>query len=418
MMNPSEIQLCKVQLRHENRPLENIPAHVRAACQPALANLVPGARIAIAVGSRGISNIALIARSVVEAVRAAGGDPFIIPAMGSHGGATAEGQARVLADYGATEEYLGAPVCSCMEVVPLGRTDGDMDIPVYMDKLAAQSDGVIAINRVKPHTDFHGPHESGIVKMLTIGLGKQAQAAAVHRYGAAGLRDGIPRVTEKVIASGKILGALAILEDGYDQTSDVAFASGMEIFDLDARFLERSRRMMARLPFDRLDALVVDCMGKNFSGTGMDTNVIGRLCIRGQQDGAPTCARVVVLDLSPESHGNALGVGLADVTTERLRAKIDWAATNANVMTSGFLERGFLPMVMPDDHRAVALAASTCCGRTPENIRLVRIRDTLHLDEIYISRALAEEIQANPRCRMLGDFQPMRFDTDGALVAF
>lgn len=413
-MRPEALTVQKVRLAHHSAPLSDIPGAVWARCAPLRHAVRPGMRVAVAVGSRGIAGIDVIVRSLVALLREAGAAPFIVPAMGSHGGATAEGQAAVLAGYGITERAMGAPIRSSMEVVTLGTTGGPVDIPVYMDRIAHEADGIVAVNRVKAHTDFHGPHESGIVKMLTIGLGKHAQAIAVHRHGADGLRDQIPRIASAVLHSGKILGALAILEDGRDQTSDLGFAAGEEaIFALDSAFLARSKSMMARLPFDAADVLVVDRMGKDYSGTGMDTNVIGRLAIRGQPDDTPRCARIVTLDLSEASHGNALGMGLADIATRRLADKIDWRATNANVATSGFLARGFLPFIAESDREAIALALSTCGPRTPEAIRFARISNTLHLDAIYVSPALL-----SPEMTPLSDPMPLAFDPQGTVHPF
>ncbi|MDR3085538.1 MAG: nickel-dependent lactate racemase [Christensenellaceae bacterium] len=392
-MRLSEVKLHRVKLRQVSAPLADIPAKLRAEFAAAVTpKLRPGMRIAIALGSRGVSNIALLAKTLVALINESGASCFIVPAMGSHGGATPEGQRAVLADYGVTEEAVGAPVVSSLEVVRLGSTGGKPDIPVFLDRAAFGADGIIAVNRVKPHTDFHGEHESGIVKMLTIGLGKHRQAIEMHTHGASGLRDYIPRVSKKVVESGKILSCLAVLEDGYDQTADLAFASGDEIFSLDKAFLARSRQMMAKLPFQSLDVLVVDEMGKDISGTGMDTNVIGRLRIDGQADGLPKIASIAVLDLTPASHGNALGVGLADVCTRRLASQIDWAATYQNVVTSGFLARGYLPIVREDDESAIELAISASGARNPQALRLARIRNTLHLDEILVTKPLLDEL--------------------------
>lgn len=417
-MQLKDLQVARARLRHTSAPLADVPAAVRRACAPLAARVRPGSRVALAVGSRGITGIDTIVRAVVDTIRGAGGEPFIVPAMGSHGGATAEGQAQLLRDYGIDEARMGAPVRSSMAVVSLGSTGGEPDVPVWLDALASEADGIVAINRVKAHTDFHGPHESGVVKMLTIGLGKHAQAIAVHRHGAKGLREQVPRVARRVVESGHVWGALAIVEDGYDQTSDVGYAQGMDIFALDQAYLARSRQMMARLPFAALDVLAVDMMGKNFSGTGMDTNVIGRLCIRGEADGQPDCRRIAVLDVSPESHGNALGVGLADVTTARLRDKIDWAATNENVVTSGFLERGFLPLVMPTDREAIALALQSSGLHTPQSVRFARIRNTLHLDEAYLSPALLAALAAGGHGEQVGGLAPLAFGDDGAIAPF
>ncbi len=416
---PTSIRMSKVKLYHEYAPLENVPDAVQNELSILRDVLHPGMRIAITAGSRGISNMALIIRSIADFVRSCGADPFVIPAMGSHGGANAKGQTEVLAGYGITEEYVGCPILSSMEVVLIGTTEGEPAIPVFMDKNAWESNGVIVVNRVKPHTDFHGYHESGVVKMMTIGLGKHRQALEMHRHGASGLRDYIPRVTKVVIQSGKILGALGIVEDGYDNTSQLAFAQGMDIFDMDHRMLEQARKNIAKLPFDQLDLLVVDEMGKNYSGTNLDTNVIGRLCIRGEEDGTPFCRRIVTLDISDESHGNALGVGLSDVVTSRLRDKIDWNATLENVITSGFLERGFLPIVQDTDQKAIATALRGI-GRAvaADTIRMVRIKSTLSLDEIWISEALKNDFRPDDYVGAETTNILLSFDETGSIQTF
>lgn len=418
-MKCSEIRLSKIKLQHTLAPLADVEAAVRQEMQGVREDVRPGMRVAITVGSRGIHQIARIVACAVDELRAMGAEPFIIPAMGSHGGATAQGQTEVLRSYGVDEAHVHAPVCATMEVVQIGETEGEPRIPVFMDRLAWEADGVLAINRVKPHTDFHGPHESGIVKMLTIGLGKHRQALEMHQYGAAGLRDYIVRVSREVVRSGKVLGALGILEDGYDNTSRVVLARGEDIFTKDAELLEQSRQYMAKLPFADLDLLIIDCMGKNYSGTGLDTNVIGRLCIRGQEDGKPFCRRIVTLDLSEESHGNALGIGLSDVVTRRLLDRVDWDATMQNVLTSGFLERGFVPIVQNTDRDAVAVGLR-CLGRkaTAEDARIVRIANTLDLEYAWVSPALLREwsaVHPGIPCR---EPEPLRFDREGRIMPF
>ncbi len=393
-MNTKEMTLYRAKLHFVSRPLADIPAKVREEFERIADTVRPGMRIALGIGSRGISNTELIAKTLVACIRERGAEPFIIPAMGSHGGATAEGQREVLRSYGVTEEACGAPVIASMEVVKIGEIGGDRPAGVYMDRNAYVADGVIVMNRVKAHTDFHGAYESGIVKMLTIGLGKQAQALAVHKYGANGLRDLIPEISRVVLKSGKILGGLAILEDGYENTADLRMALPEEFYEVDHEVLLRSKEMMPHLPFDRIDVLIVEQMGKNISGTGMDPNIIGRVRIEGQEDALPFCSRIVVLGLTPESHGNALGIGLADVTTRAVADEIDWEATYANVVTSGFLQRGFLPIVAKDEKEAVSIALRTC-GGSEEGYRVVRIRDTLHIDEIRISESLIPELLAS-----------------------
>ena len=413
------LDMARIRVAFRSQPLPDIPARMKEIMKGARPQIRPGMKIAVCAGSRGISNYAQVVRCVVDAVKEAGAEPFIIPAMGSHGGATAEGQARVLADYGITQETMGAPVVSSMEVVRIGELDEEPHIPVYMDAQAFAADGVIVVNRVKPHTDFHGEHESGIVKMLTIGLGKHAQALAVHRYGADGLRDYIPKISRKVIGSGKILGGVAILEDGCEQTSDLVYAPADKIFEVDRALLERSRALCARLPFPEADVLVVDQIGKNYSGTGMDTNVIGRVMIPGQKDSGPRCRRIVALDLSEESHGNALGVGLADVVTRRLDEKINWKSTYENVITSGFLARGSRPVVAENDRRALEIALMSCGSPvTSQTARVARIPNTLHLGTMYVSRRLLKDLRDHPDVMQLSGFEPLRFDENGSLAPF
>ena len=407
-MNPKEIIVAKARLRHASAPLADSGVAARVAAEPLRQAVKPGQRIAIAVGSRGIANIAVIVKAVVDFLRELGTLPFIVPAMGSHGGASGEGQALLLREYGISEQTMGVPVLSSMEVVPVGEVSHPVTFPVYMDKHAHAVDGIVVINRVKAHTDFHGRHESGIVKMLVIGLGKHRQAALMHRYGADGLRDFIPLAAQAVLDTGKILGGVAIIEDGYERTSAISFASADDFFEVDAAMLLRSKGLMAKLPFEAVDALIVDRLGKDISGSGMDTNVIGRVRIAGQPDTLPHCKKIAVLDITPASHGNAAGVGLADVTTRRLADKIDWQATNENTITSGFLERGFLPIVAKDDRTAIEIA--TAGVYADGQIRLARIRDTLHLDEVYLTKPLMDELLAKGGGEQVGGYEVLAFD--------
>ena len=417
-MKASELQLTKIRVRFQSAPIPDLEAAIDRELEKIRDGVKPGMTVALTVGSRGICSIDKVVRRVADQLKAMGAAPFIVPAMGSHGGATAEGQARVLADYGITEETMGVPVRSSMQVEKLGQLPENPDISLYMDKNAYQADKVFVINRVKPHTDFHGPNESGIVKMLVIGLGKQAQALAVHDYQIPGLRDYIPAVARSIIASGRILGALALVEDGYDQLSVVECVKPENIVEADHRLLELSRRMMPGLPFQKCDVLVVDRMGKNISGTGMDTNVVGRLRIEGApNDEGPDIARICVLNLTEQSHGNGLGVGIADVVSKRLADQIDWDVTYENVLTSRFVERGFLPIVRKNDREAVNTALFTCGHVTPETVRFARIRDTLHLEEIYVSDALARELQGREDVEVLETGITLEFDADGTLSA-
>ncbi|MEI8315168.1 MAG: DUF2088 domain-containing protein [Verrucomicrobiota bacterium] len=331
-----------------------------------------GKRIAIAVGSRGIANLPAIVRGVADWVRAQGGEPFIVPAMGSHAGATADGQRQLLEKLGIT----GAPIRSTMEVVPLGGN-------AFIDRYAFESDGVIVINRVKPHTSFHSRYESGLMKMLAVGLGKHTGAEAIHRLGVPGLREEIPVVARQVLATGKILFGVALVENAYDETLALAAIPAIEISVREPSLLGLARANMPHLPVDDIDVLVVDEIGKEISGTGMDTNVIGRLRIAGEgEPSRPRIKRIVVRDIRGDS---AYGIGLADVTTSRLVKSANWKMTQTNVETSGFLERGKLPVVMETDAQAIEWAL-------PAGSRVVRIPNTLRLEWVLVSESVRQGI--------------------------
>jgi Domain of unknown function (DUF362) len=399
-------------------PPAEIPARVQAELA-ALPRLRPGSRVAITAGSRGIANIPLVLKACGEAVRAAGGEPFVTPAMGSHGGATAEGQTAVLAGYGVTEATVGMPVVSSMEVRQIGTLDGEM--PVYMSTVALEADHVLLVNRVKPHTDFRGPVESGLAKICAIGLGKQRGAQTIHSYGTRGLAELMPRAARCMIeTTGKVLGGLAILENAYDETAWVHWLGADDVArEPEMTLLERAGRLMAGLPFDQIDVLVVDEMGKNISGCGMDTNVIGRMFVPGVPEfERPRITAIVVLGLTEESHGNACGVGLADFTTERLVSQIDWQATYMNGYTSGIggLMRNRLPNVLPTDREAIAAAIRMCGKPDPATARVVRIKNTLLAARVQLSESLLDETDA-ARVELTGGPEPMRFDAAGRLLS-
>jgi hypothetical protein len=373
-------------------------ADVGAAVQRTLTDTfgsaeVAGRRIAVGVGSRGVANYALVAQRIVDWLRRHGAQPFIVPAMGSHGGATADGQRAVLAGWGITPESMGVPVRATMEAVELGSA-GDPAVRVYMDRNAYEADAVLVVNRVKPHTDFHGPVESGLIKMAVIGLGKRRGAEAIHFHGIYGLAHLIRPAFDVVRGSGKLLGGVALVEDGREQTAAVRAARAAEIPQCEAQCLAEARRNMAALPLDRIDVLVLDEIGKEISGTGMDTNVVGRIGIAGvAEPEAPRVRRIVVLGLTEASHGNGLGIGLADVTTRRFVQQVDHAVTNANVLTSTFLERGRMPLVAADDAEALRWAIHTC-GATAHDAAVVRVRNTLALEHLQLSEVAAARARA------------------------
>jgi len=273
------------------------------------------------------------------------------------------------------------------------------------------------VNRVKPHTDFHGPYESGLMKMIAIGLGKRAKAESIHAHGAWGLRTLIPEVARVKMARSPIRLGLALIEDGYDQTCQIIGLRAEEIPEREPELLRRAKEVMAGLPFDEVDLLIVDRIGKEISGAGMDTNVIGRKRIDGEPEfKRPRVERLIVRDLSEETHGNAIGIGLADFITQRIVDKIDWHATNTNSMVSGFLQRSMVPIVCPTDQAAVDSAYFMLRRKAPEEVRVLRIRDTLHLEHVWISESYLPEARENPRLEVADQPRRLAFDGTGNLV--
>jgi hypothetical protein len=370
--------------------------------------LAPGARIAITAGSRGINNLVAMTRTAVDVVKQLGGQPFIVPSMGSHGGATDEGQKSLLADLGISEGSMGCPVISSMEVEEIGQTSNGT--PVYLDRHALRCDGIIVINRVKPHTAFRGVIESGLCKMLAVGLGKHRGAQRMHE---AGLGTTLVEAARLILARAPVLAGVAVLENSLDETAEIHVVPPERFEETDRRLLEQAWKTLPRIPFDPLDVLVVDEMGKNISGTGMDVNVIGiGPRVGGKMEmGRPAVTTIVVLGLTPETHGNANGVGLADITTRRLVDSIDYKATYTNVLTTRLWSAGRLPVVMETDRGAIEVAV----GGTPAaQVRFARIKNTLHLEELEISEALLPEAR-KAGLTVVGEPRALEFDTTGRL---
>jgi len=410
------LQMTKIR-HHFPRPrIEDVTAATTAALAPVMDRIRPGESIALTVGSRGIANIATIVKVTVEVVKACGAAPFVIPAMGSHGGGTAEGQVEVLASYGVTEHAVGCPIRSSMETVDL--TPPDARNRVYMDRHAYGADGVILLNRVKLHTDFHGPYESGLVKMSVIGLGKHRQALEIHSYGVYGLRHLIPWTAEQILGTGKIRFGIAIIENAYDETMQVRALPAERILEDEPGLLDVARTHMPSLPVDDIDILMLDRMGKDISGAGLDPNIIGRNMIRGEPEpDRPRIKMITIHDLTDASHGNAVGMGLGDVITRRLYDKIDLQATNENIVTSSFLLRGKIPVIAPDDATAFAYASRGCGRIATDDLRVVRVRDTLRLGEAYVSDAVLHELKHRTDIEVVSGPVPA-FDEAGALWPF
>jgi hypothetical protein len=377
--------------------------------------ILPGISVAITVGSRGIANIAMIVKKVVAWVQARGGRPFLVPSMGSHGGATAEGQLGLLGSLGLSAENLGVPVVSSLETVLVGKTADNF--PVVMDRAASRAGAIIVIARVKPHTDYRAQTESGLLKMLAIGLGKHRQALAIHRYGPVGLGDLVPRVAEEMIRKTPVLLGLAILENGKGETAKILALEPEEFSSQEPGLLALARTWQPQLPFDHLHVLVVRDIGKEISGTGMDTNVIGRVGIPGIRDfGGPQINTSVALNLTPASGGNALGIGLADFTTEKVMAAIDYRSLRENVITSTFWERGKLPLAFANDYEAIKAALRCQWALGPREIKMAFIENTKNLDRLMVSEALLDDLGKRRDVRILTSPRKPTFASDGSLV--
>ncbi|GIP32877.1 lactate racemase domain-containing protein [Paenibacillus sp. J2TS4] len=372
----------------------------------------PGQQVAVAVGSRGVANIGLFTRTTIDAIKAAGAHPFIVPCMGSHGGATAEGQKEVLEHLGVTEEAMGAPIRSSMEVVQIDQLSNGL--PVYVDKYAYEADAIVVINRVKPHTAFRGPIESGIMKMISIGLGKQKGAEACHQLGFKYMAENVPAMAEIMIDKLPILFGVALVENAYDETCRIEVLPAAAIREREEQLLVEAKERLPKILFEQIDVLLIDYIGKNISGDGMDPNVTGRYPTP-YAEGGPEVSKMVVFDLTPETKGNANGVGTADFTTQRLVDKTDLKATYANGLTSTVCAPTKIATTLSNQREAIKAAVKTCNILDYTKCRMVRIQDTLHLGEIEISVNLLEEARNHPDIEILTEPYELKFDSEGNL---
>ncbi|MDR1732703.1 MAG: DUF362 domain-containing protein [Synergistaceae bacterium] len=400
----------------EAESVTDVEARVASQVDSVLAGsaLKKGTRAALAVGSRGIAGLDRIVRALIESLRRHGIDPFIVPAMGSHGGATKEGQAALLKEFGITEESMGAKIHSSMEVVSLG--DVLPGLPVWFDRVAYESaDCVIPVNRVKNHTTFRGDIESGLHKMLCVGLGNHEGAQTMHSYGIERFSEVIPKAGQYVLGKVSVPFGLAVVENAKELPALIEAVPGSNFAAREPELLRLSREMMARLCFDDIDVLVVREMGKNISGVGMDPNITCRYQAAHMPDGPLKIQRIVVLELTKETHGNALGIGCADICTHRLVKSIDFDATCTNAMTATRLDRVKIPLIARTERDAVAVALQTCTGNKEAPPRLVYIKNTLEIEEIYVSEGLLPHVEKHPRLSVTGEGREMRFDEEGSL---
>ncbi len=411
-------KMIRIRQHFKTDPIQDIPAAVRAELERIDAGAIVGRgdSVAIAAGSRGIANLAVVIREIVRILRSMGAKPFIFPAMGSHGGATAQGQLNILEHYGITKEAVGAPIRATMKVSRVGTSiDG---IPVFVDQYASKADRIVVVNRVKPHTDFKGPNESGLMKMLAIGLGKQEGANLYHnaivRLGHSRVFRGVAR---EILKQCPIAFGVALVENQRDETQVIRAVPAADIEREEQLLLRKAKRLFPRIPVDPIDLLIVDRMGKEISGTGMDQNVIGRSVIPYHHlSKRPQIMRIFVRDLTDDSGGNATGIGNADFATARLVAKIDPRPTYMNAITSSCPEAVRIPPYFDTDREVIGAALQTIGTVEPQDARIVRIRDTLNLEVLDVSEAFLPEIEKNNALRITRAARPLRFDTSGNLA--
>lgn len=391
--------------------IEDVPGAIRVALEPLVPRLKPGMRICLTCGSRGIDNNATIIRSVVEFCKEQGAVPFAIPAMGSHGGATDEGQREMLRSLGITEETIGCPIYSSMETVCIGKTEEGH--PVQIDKYAAESDGIIVINRIKPHTSFRGTYESGLMKMMAIGLGKQKGAEVCHAAGFPMMHHMVPLFGKAILKYAPVIFGVGVIENAFDKTARVYGLTPEQFITEEPKLLKEAAAMMPSLGFTECDVLVVDQIGKNISGCGMDPNITGVFATPGMTGGIKAQRRCI-LSLTEQTHGNGYGMGAADCITRRLFDQLDLNAIYPNSITSTSLGFSKIPLIMESDRDALALCIRTCNGIERENVRVIRIQDTLHLAEFEISESLIPELPEN--MEVISEPYALRFDEDGNLM--
>ena len=411
------LKFKKIYQKFDNKKLNNIPEFISEEFKRIQLDrkIKPGMKIAITVGSRGIDNLQLIIKNIISEVKKRKGIPFIVTAMGSHGGATAEGQRKVLEHYGITEESMGVPIQATMDTIELDHLENGL--PVHFDRIAYHADGVIAVNRVKVHTAYKGKIESGLHKMLSVGLGNHRGAVLVHSLGIVGLRDYIVEFAKVILKKAPILAGFAILENAYDETYKIVGAKIEEFYQVEKELLKECKQILPKLPVKNIDILIIQEMGKNISGTGMDTNVIGGIKdFKAGEYEPPIIKKILVLDLTPETHGNALGIGMADMITRRLYEKIDLKATNINTITTTFLDRARIPMVFDTDKEAIEVGLKTIWNLPGTKPRIIIIKNTLKLDQMYVTEPIWEEIKNRKNITISGSWEELNFDNSGNLL--
>lgn len=409
-------KMMKIEQKYDDSFIKDIPSHIQKQLELNVKlDDFNGKRICITAGSRGIPNLDLIIKELCANLKRWGAKPFVIPAMGSHGGGTAEGQRELLEGYGITEEQIGVPVLSSMEVVQYGTLhDGT---PLYCDRYAMESDGIVILNKVKPHTDFRNIHESGLAKMIMIGLGKQKGASAIHMHGFAHFPWMLEETVEIFLKRAPVAFCVGLVQNAYDQISDIKISPVDQLMEVDAELLVKAKQLLPRFKFDNVDVLIIDEIGKNISGYGFDPNVIGRSNSTKYGVNDPIAIkRLVIRGLTEESHHNGSGIVAADITTRKCLNSINWSETWVNLITSTEIQGTKIPMYANNDRSAISLAIRCCSGIDRSKIKIARIKNSLRMHEIMVSEALYHEIKGRGDVRRIGEPFELLFDAQGNLI--
>lgn len=407
-------KMVKIRQKYENDKIEDIKEKVINEMEK-LSNKqdLKGKRLAITAGSRGIPDLDIIIKTVCDKLKEWGAEPFIIPAMGSHGGGTVEGQLEVINGYGITEEAMGVPILATMETALVGEMpDGT---PIYCDKHAYEADGIVLLNKIKPHTDFKGDHESGLLKMIAIGIAKHKGASWFHMQGFDTFAVRIPIVAKAFLEKMNVVFGVGVVQNAYDEISELEVIEKDKIVERDHELLQIAKKRLAKLKFDNIDVLIVDKIGKNISGEGHDPNVTGRSFMPGFEDDFRT-QKLFIRGLTEESHHNACGLGGADITTRRCLNTVDWESTWLNLGTNTMIDGGKIPVYLNNDKEALLLAIRTCRKIDYNKARIARIPDTLHLDEIEISESLIADVMGREDVEIIGEPYEMPFDEEGFMI--
>ncbi len=411
-------RMIRVRQRFENDKIENIREHLNKELDGLkIRGSVKGKRIAVTVGSRGIPDNAVIVKTICDKLKEWGAAPFLVPAMGSHGGGTVEGNLEILNGYGITEDNIKVPILAGMEVVQIGSIDDEAHTPVFCDRYAAEADGIVIYNKVKPHTDFKGEHESGLLKMIAIGLAKHEGCSWFHRQGFDTFAERIPMVAKVFLEKMPVIFGVGVVQNAYDQISEMKAYAKDEIVEGDKELLRTARRRFPRFKFDHIDVLIIDRIGKNISGEGADPNVTGRGFMPYFKDDFHT-KRLFIRGLTEQSHHNGCGLGLADITTRRCLNSVDWESTWVNLTTNLMIDGGKIPLYQNNDFDALRLAVRTCAKTDCHRARIVRIKDTLSLTEFEVSESMLADIADHDEIEILDGPYEQQFDEKGNMKDF